>query len=272
MIVVGLFVLSCVGYMVYLYNDMYSEEHIPPMISFDEDLIEVSVYDGDDVLLEGVYAYDKQDGDVSDSLIVEEKTRFTSDNTRSVSYVAFDSDNNACRSSRWIVYTDYELPDILLISPLIFSSDSSGFTPEECVKASSVLDGDLTSKVRILNSEDYKEGDNTIELAVSDSAGGERRIAVTCTINSAVNTNLLEIVLSDYLIKANVGDVINPYDYISDVLVREDSLNSLKSYVSYNDVSLNKEGVYEINYSLTYGENEAYSRLVILVEGGTNDE
>lgn len=261
-----IFLAVVAGYGLYLFNDIFSVKAVPPEISFENDVIEVSVKDGNDVLLQGVKAVDKQDGDVSDTLIVEEITRFAGDNTRIVFYVAFDKDQNATRASRKIVYNDYKIPDIEIEKPLIFDSFTKNFAPGANVSASSVIDGDITSKVRVLNSSDYTEGDNEIELAVTDSAGGERRFKVTCTINSLVNNDSLKIELKDYFITAKVGDVINPGSYIKDVLVRNESQKSLISQIKYNKVSITNAGVYEINYRLTHGERVAYSRLVILVK------
>lgn len=263
--IILLFLIVNVGYGIFIYQDIFAVKDIPPEIYFDSNLITVSVKDDDLALLAGVSAMDEQDGDVTGSLIVEEKTRFVSDATRSVSYVAFDKNHNACRATRKMVYSDYKNPEITLIAPLIFTSSETNFNPENCVKASSVLDGDITNKVRILNSKDYIVGDNQIELSVSDSAGGEQSIKVTCTINPVYHPDKLSIELTDYLITAEVGSTIEPKDYIQDVLLRGQEATYLIDDVTYNQVSLTNTGVYEINYHLANGEDEAFSRLVILV-------
>lgn len=70
-----------------------------PVISFEEK--EVFYEEGmeESLLLEGVSAYDEQDGDVSDSLLIE-KIYETSDGTIIVTYAAVDSSNNVGKASR----------------------------------------------------------------------------------------------------------------------------------------------------------------------------
>lgn len=261
-----LFLLVLAAYVRFLYTDHASAKKEGPAITFETDLITVSVKDDDSVLMQGVQAKDAQDGDVSDSLIIEEKTRFISENTRLVSYVAFDQDHNASRATRKMVYADYQLPKINLTGPLIFASTVSNFDPNSRIQASSVLDGDLSSKVRIQNDNDYVVGNNTVEVIVTDSAGGSRSLSLNCTINEAYESDILDLVLKQYLLHAKPGDVINPYQYIDTVLLRGQAHPELIYYVTYSQVKLDEPGIYEINYDLLYDDHEAFSRLVVVVE------
>lgn len=264
--VTGLFVIVLIVYLTCIYMDSATTKHDAPLIQFDSESIIVSVDDDDSVLLEGVSATDAQDGDVTSSLIVEEKTRFIAENTRTVSYVAFDSDHNACRLTRKMVYSDYQLPSLNLTGPLIFASIANNFDPNGRIESSSVLDGDISSKVRVLNSKDYIIGHNPVEIKVNDSAGGESSLKVKCTINEAYHPDVLDIQLSEYLVYLEKGTRFRPRDYLSDVLLRGQSHPELIRYVECSDVSLDETGVYEVDYYLKNGDDEAFSRLVIVVE------
>lgn len=263
-IVVVLFFATLACYGMFIYQDLFTVKHIPPSISFDKDVIEVSVKDGNDVLLAGVRAYDDQDGDVTSSLIVEERTRFIAENTRSVSYVAFDKDHNAIRNSRKIVYKDYKAPVLKLNGPLIFASSATNFDPNSKIEASSCLDGDLTSKVRVLNSKDYIFGDNVILVSVSDTAGGETSMELTCTINELYRPDTLSIELNDYIVYVNCGDFVDLYENIASVLYRGQEIDMVP-YVEYNQIDTSVSGIYEVNYHLTLDDDEAFSRLVVVV-------
>lgn len=93
-----------------------------PVISFDKDIIEVSVSDPDEKLLRGVSAYDKKDGDVSGSLVIESRSALLGGSERIVTYAAFDSDNNVGKGQRRIRYTDYVSPRLSLDAPLTVTS------------------------------------------------------------------------------------------------------------------------------------------------------
>ena len=72
-----------------------------PVISFgDENIVYSDRMETSD-LLEGVYAYDKQDGDVSSSLLIEKVSK-TADGQVIVTYAARDDSNNVSKSSRII--------------------------------------------------------------------------------------------------------------------------------------------------------------------------
>ncbi|MGN0423502.1 MAG: hypothetical protein ACI4EY_12330 [Lachnospiraceae bacterium] len=75
----------------------------PPVIHFQDD-IEVTYTEGDpyDVFLEGVTAEDNQDGDVTDSVVVESVYPTKNGDSAMVIYVARDSKNNVTKISRWV--------------------------------------------------------------------------------------------------------------------------------------------------------------------------
>ncbi len=63
-------------------------------------------HEGDDraILLEGVTAYDKKDGDVTDSLIVDSIVPLETEGKMRVIYAAKDTKNNVSKSSKVITY------------------------------------------------------------------------------------------------------------------------------------------------------------------------
>ena len=92
-------------------------DHTPPVIS-GGDAIEVSVEDPKEKLLEGMTAEDDRDGDVTDSLVVQEISEFDDEGNRTVRYAAVDDSGNVGYYSRTMTYTDYGQPTFAMSSPL----------------------------------------------------------------------------------------------------------------------------------------------------------
>ena len=93
-------VLSVLGAGAYTIYQNQARGGESPTIHFDKDEIEVTTKATDEELLQGVTARDAEDGNVTDSLMVERIASLDGKNTITVSYVAFDSQNHVTRASR----------------------------------------------------------------------------------------------------------------------------------------------------------------------------
>ena len=61
----------------------------PPVIYAATDLLEISVTDGEDKLLHGMTATDRQDGDLTDKLMVAGVSQLITEDTAKITYVVF---------------------------------------------------------------------------------------------------------------------------------------------------------------------------------------
>ena len=77
-----------------------------PEMTVESGVLEISVNDDDEVLLQGVRASDKLDGDLTDDVIVSGVSKLLYDNTAEVTYVVFDSHDNMATGKRRIRFTD----------------------------------------------------------------------------------------------------------------------------------------------------------------------
>ena len=98
----GIFIGVCAADVLMLAGCIYlyaNQDRTAPVISFSEN--EIIYTDGMEAqeLLNGVSAYDEQDGDVSYSLLVEKVSR-TAEGQAVVTYAAKDASNNVAKSSR----------------------------------------------------------------------------------------------------------------------------------------------------------------------------
>lgn len=119
-----------------------------PVIHCTDEVLEISVHDGDEVLLAGVTAGDPQDGDLTGSVIVGGKSKLIGGNTAKVACMVFDSDDNMASLVRTVRYTDYRRPVISLEQPLVYASAKEAKLLKN-VHVTDMLDGDLSDKVRV---------------------------------------------------------------------------------------------------------------------------
>ena len=99
-IMVLLTALSVGGVILYSVHKTMATGGASPEIHFDQEELEVSTGTGDAELLKGVTATDKEDGDVTDSLMVEGISHFVEKDIVNVTYVAYDSQNHVSRAMR----------------------------------------------------------------------------------------------------------------------------------------------------------------------------
>ena len=119
-----------------------------PVIECPEEVLEVSIHDGDQALLAGVTARDSQDGDLTDRVMVGGVSKLIGGDRAKVTCMVFDSDDNMASLVRQVRYTDYRRPRIALTEPLVFDDDSQAKLLSR-VTVTDVLDGDLSGKARV---------------------------------------------------------------------------------------------------------------------------
>ncbi len=261
------------------------DDNIPPRISMDSGSIEVSVNDDDEAILAGVTAADSNDGDVSDTLIVESMGQFLSTGRRNVTIAAFDSNSNIAKETREVIYTDYTSPRFSLEEPLIFPLNSDSIL--DYITASDVLDGDITNQIKISQStfvDTSTADDYETSFTVTNSAGDTVKLPVTITIyDRSVSGNAPDINLSEYLIYVAAGTKVTPWNYVTSVTMQGTQYEKAEDGNLYNfdmsqiltksdfsikgEVDTNTPGTYEYTYKLTDSSNRTGTvRLIVVVE------
>lgn len=258
----------------YVFQAERSRDAAAPIISFQEDTLSLSVYAPQDELLQGVTALDDRDGDVTDSLVVEEISAIRSDHSATVTYAAFDRAGNVAKAKRTIQYTDYEGPKFSLSAPLLFRS---GPTVDlfQYVSASDPLDGDLSDRVKanlVSGEADLSSvGVHEVELRVTNSMGDTARITVPVEVYSASDYNAA-VSLSSYLVYTEAGKFFSPRKYLESLSAgsREYRINLLPSSEVTVDINSNVQtdtpGVYDVTYTVSYKTYTGYTRLIVVVE------
>lgn len=280
-----LFLLTVIAFGSYRRIESKSKDTLGPEITYESDGIEVSVNAPVEELLKGVTAIDDRDGNVSDSILIEKISRFTDTGNRTITYAAFDLNNNITKVERELGYNDYTSPRFVLSQPLRFPvGDTDNIVKYMTVQDS--LDGDLTDKIKyegIKYGFGQSEGTYDIEFQVTNSAGDTSYLLTKVEFYYPGYQNqeyLPKIHLSDYIVYIKAGDSMDPKAYLTEVTIGQKRYSFQEGFnpgavstISKNEIKVNSNvnvrisGVYDIEYSFTTEDGyTGVTRLLVVVE------
>lgn len=245
-------------------NARLSGDQVPPTISCDTELMEVSVSDGDDVLLSGVTASDKQDGDLTGKILIQGISKLITNDTAKVSYVVFDSDGNVASCTRQIRYTDYEKPHFTLNAALIYL-ENEDIQLLDRLQAVDVIDGDITDSIRVSSLASTSDPEiSTVAVQVTNSMGDTARLTLPIVKYSGAVVRPV-INLSQYLVYLEQGASFNANSYLSSVSTPSGAGNRNDVQIS-GTVDMETPGTYYVYYRYPYSMTSAVSVLTVVVE------
>lgn len=197
-----LFVASATAILIaYQMVQVMKEDSSGPLFFCDNERITVSIHDSESVLLEGITAEDKKDGDVTGSILVEKLSGLYDGNKRSVTYVAFDSDNHITKMEREIQYSDYASPKFSLTGSLRFRAGET-VNIDKIINVNDCIDGNLSNKVKIRMDTTINNrlpGVYDIIYEVTNSAGDTQKLPLKVEIYET-NRNEIDLNLKEYLV------------------------------------------------------------------------
>jgi len=262
---------------------------IAPAITMDKTAITVSVEDDESVLLEGITAQDNRDGDVTDSLTIDNISAFNKDGKRYVTVAAFDNNNNVGKATREITYTDYRPPHFDITEPMTFALGSTKYF--ENITANDVLDGDVTGNIHFEDNTRFysnEAGDYDVTIQVKNSAGDVGSLPLTISIMEKTYDEKPRVKLKHYVRYAKKGS--KPLDYrknmesvfigskeyelVDGEEITEETVGRDRIRISDKAVDYKTTGIYEVTYKLTIvtgqGEDEeritGTTKLIVVVE------
>ena len=273
--------LSAALFLGYRTWDGLRTDNTPPQISISQETLQVSVSDPRSALLQGVTAQDDRDGDVTDSLLVENITMEDSTGTVTASIAAFDQAGNVVKATRTIRFTDYRGPRFSLSRPLLYPYNTS-FDLMTAIGADDPLDGSITHRIRADSLDDSAVtslGDHQVEFRVTNSLGDTVRLTLPVTVYSDDSYGL-SVQLTKYLIYLKTGSSFDPDDYplsASRGMTTDSLTGSMPAGYSIRitgDVNTKIPGVYPVDYTVTYVQEtntgtqyiSGISRLIVIVE------
>ena len=145
--------------------------------------------------LQGVQAYDAEDGDITDQIIVEGKVDIFTPGTYELVYQVTDSENQTTTATRIITV---ELPAAIINQiPTIEVNDrivkkGTNFDPLEGVQAYDVEDGDITNQIKVIhnNVNTNHVGTYQVIYEVMDSQGAKATRLITVQVRDIPQTGL----------------------------------------------------------------------------------
>ena len=262
--------LSVCGVIVYTVQKHRVTGGASPEIQFAQDEIRIQTGDGYEKMLEGVTATDAEDGDVTDSVMVESVSKFVEKDVVDVTYVAYDSQNHVSRATRRVRYSNYQSPRFSMSGPMVFLSrnvaDLMNF-----IGVTDAIDGDISVKAHASFDDTTialaTVGTHNVEISVTNSLGDTSRLVVPVKVVEDV-PHSESIPLKTYLVYIKKGASFDPAFYLvnSDQAQGGSTMGESTIQISSN-VNPVTAGVYSVDYSLIKNEMiSAMTRLIVVVE------
>ena len=259
--------LSVGGVMLYSVHKTMATGGESPEIHFDQEEIDVATGTGEEELLRGVTATDPEDGDVTESVMVEGVSHFVQKDVVNVTYVAYDSQNHVSRAMRRVHYTDYVSPRLSMSGPMVFLSKNVNDLMNY-VSASDVVDGNISIKAHASFDDTTTAlasvGTHDVEISVTNSLGDTSRLLIPVKVVED-NPRSESIPLKAYLVYIKKGDSFDPVFYLANedqaASYSADGESGIRIDSRVNPVT---SGVYSVDYYLT--SNDSTTRLIVVVE------
>ena len=244
-----------------------------PVIKCDSgEILEVPTKISDQELLEYVTAFDEEDGDLTENIIVERQNYFLEKGLTTVNFAVCDSDNNTVKLKKKIKFSDYNSPQIKLLDDLLIST-SETIDFKNVASAVDKYDGDISGKIKIIspNYNNLKPGEYDINFKVTNSFSDTCDITVKAIVTDE-DYSAASIKLSDYLIYTKIGETVNFRDYINGVVGADGQYYSVSQIViDDSEFDPEKAGTYNVFFSIKSGSNTVTkTRMTVVVDGGGN--
>ncbi len=266
-IVLIMFVIVSITAATVYIGDAARTDKTMPVITVKGDVIDVSIKATDKELLAGVTAYDEKDKDLTDKIIVESVSRFSTKGVCKVTYAVCDSDNHIAKATRKIRYTDYTSPEFSVTGNLCFSLYER-IDIREFIHATDCLDGNITRRI-ITTSDSYSSsvaGFYTIKTTVTNSKGDHAEIELPLIVEDRpLSAPVIE--LTEYLVFTPVGKSVDFNSYVVDALTSyEESIRD--SVLIESNVDFSKEGTYHVHFYATDANGYRGHSVMTVIVGG----
>ena len=236
--VIAMMILACLGLGAAVVCISMQEDKDAPEITFARE--DITYIEGKDyeTLLKDVAAIDEQDGDVSDSLVVESVHESSDKNTATAVFVARDSSNNITKISKVIGYKSSDSPD---------------------------------RKPDVNEAEEIKENQETSSQGTSnDLSEGQGEKATNDTEEIDLPEGSPRITLTQNQLTLRVGQSYNRIAMVEEITDDEDDRNYLfrQIQISGDDVNINAAGTYEQIYYVvdSDGNRSNEAKLTVVVQ------
>ena len=269
---IGLLILL-IAYQTVINKNTQKNSGNAPIISSDADEIQIPCQYSKEDLLQGLTAYDVEDGYITEKILIGGFSDFTERGVSSLEYAVYDSDGNIAVLNRKVVFSDYAPPRVMMPESWTYrATDNIYNMPTLSLAGWDKLDGDISKHILITSSDlDFsKPGKYTASVHAKNSFGDEVDMDLPIHILDPWQTGYV-IELTEPLIYAEKGETIRPEQYIA--AVRNEYTNETIPAEGYeltvhSNVDTSKEGVYEIQFSAASADGSQYGEIWLTVVVG----
>ena len=247
-------------------EEMKKQDATPPVITSTVSELHIKAGAANDELLkEGLTAFDDVDGDLTEQIIVGKISSFKEKGVSDVEYVVFDSSNNVGRYERTVYFENYESPKLHLSKALVFEVNGKILLSDR-LTATDMLEGDISGKIRFSSSNlaVTEEGTYRLNVEVKNSYGDSVKYQLPINL-VRYNCDQEHIQLKEYLIYVKKGEEVSPEKYIDKVINREGEIEGVEDIKITREVDLTKPGTGQICYELVEGEDVVYATYLTII-------
>lgn len=219
------------------------EDKKAPRIEFADGEIAYTQGDDYETLLEGVKAVDDKDGDVTDSLLVENVYLSNDGKSAMVVYVARDKDNNIEKISRNVKYLALEM-----------QKDKTEPEKEE--------ETDSQDEIVQASAEDKKAEDEISEVGQQEAEKPEESEEVNLPKGSP------QIKLTEKSITVEVGESVDRISYVKEITDDKDDKNTLwtRIQIAGDELDTNTPGTYQLTYYVVDTDGNMSNEAVLTIK------
>ena len=235
-----------------------------PLINSDVDEIQIPCQYKKEDLLQGLTAYDVEDGYITERILIGGFSDFTERGVSSMEYAVYDKDGNIATFNRKVVFNDYSPPKITSSTPCVYSpTDYANSIPSLNLEGWDKLDGDISKHILITSTDAdlSKPGKYTVSVHLKNSFGDEVDMDLPIHVLD-FGQYAYKIELKEPLVYVDKDDSVDPIDYIA--AIRNEYTGEIISDEKYtltvnSDVDTSEDGIYEIQFS-AISSDEAQSQ------------
>lgn len=248
--IISIFLMAC-ALLAWTMYTISLKDTVAPQIHDSVGDLHLSVSDGAETLMQGLTASDDRDGDLTQNILVEKTSRFSSLGVCQVSYVVFDKSNNFCRYQREVTYDDYESPKLALDKPLMYHLGEQ-ISIIDRIKLIDCLDGDISHKLKLESSNVPSDMSGVYEIEVRASNNYGDEIYAKIPLNIGIySSDAPKIALKQYLAYTKVGENFDPISYVESIKDVENNQIPISQIKVSSQVDLTKAGGGQVCFEVT---------------------
>ncbi|HBI64742.1 MAG TPA: hypothetical protein DDX51_06450 [Clostridiales bacterium] len=223
-----------------------------PEITSSKDSVTITAkqYGDESVLLDGLTAQDEKDGDLTDQIFVANTSHFVSvdekgNGTIQITYAVFDKDGHCATYTRDAVYAGYHAPRFALSEPLIYTENDT-ITISDRVSAKDVIDGDVTSRIRLTSSSLSATNPGTyyVNAQVTNSKGASSTIVLPVIVRPKDFAGKT-VPLTSPLVYVTKGADFSPWAYVK----TDSGITSRNTELDRGDLDTSTPGTYHLTFT-----------------------